>query len=321
MRSYTRLFLSLLLCGFLSFSISGCNLSQIIASLYMDITDAPIDDPLYQDVYITIAGLEVNGKKLEDFGEKQTIKISELQAGVTAQLVNAEVAAGEYDNITLILDYDEDVDGTAPGCYAMTSYERKIDLANGKTGEQKISLTKALNLSADEEVNLVIDFDLRKSIRSSQPGDESELVFVEGNDLVSALRVVDKAEAGTIKGTLLSELPSSSAVNTYVIYAYKPEDFNKDTERFDSDGDGIAFEKAVTSTLVTVLPGRSENFSLHYLEAGTYTLVIEAYESEEFYRYPVGYLKTVGAEVVGVPVNVKVQEETTINLTGIGVVP
>ncbi|MEL6135524.1 MAG: DUF4382 domain-containing protein, partial [Bacteroidota bacterium] len=248
------------------------------------------------------------------------LKISELQAGLTAQLVEAEVASGDYDNITLVLDYDKDDEGNAPGCYAMTTYERKIDLANGKSGEEKISLTKALSLDAEEEVNLVIDFDLRKSIRSSQPGDESELVFVEGNDLSSALRVVNKAETGTIRGNLLSELPSSSAVNTYIIYVYKAGDFDKDVERLDSDGDGITFEKAVTSTLVNVAPGRTGEFSLHYLESGAYTLVVEAYESEEFFRYSVGYLNTVGAETVGIPISVNVQEDTNISLTGISVI-
>lgn len=270
-------------------SCDGDTLRRILAALFVDMTDAPVDDPLYSDVYLTIAALEVNGEEVKEFNGPMTLNISDLRNGLSAELVNTEVAAGSYDEISLVLDFDEDEQGQFPGCYVNTIYDRKIDLGNGRGGTETITLQRALDLQENEEVKLMIDFDLRKTIRSSRPGDESELVLINNDELANAIRLLRVEETGDVQINLTAEM-SNQLVNRFIVYAYEPGTFNPATERFDTDGDGITFENAVTSNLVDMNSGTNANVGLYYLEAGEYDLVVEAYEQVEFSALPTGML-------------------------------
>ncbi len=305
----TTLTASIAILGFLSSCIPG-----LTVPFGWGITDAPIDDPLYIGVYITITDLQVNGESLSEFDGPMTVKLSDLTNGIQQELVDAEVSTGEYDVIAITLDFDQDETGNAPGCYAMTTYERKIDLSNGRGGSETIQLSKKLSITEDEPINLVLDFDLRKSIRTSQPGDESEISFLTGNDLSHAMRVVREEETGTITGQLRNSLFSQEIVNTFNVYAYPRGTFNKSTEQYDQDGDGIPFENAITSTRVQVFPGQNGTFSLHYLEAGDYDVVVEAFEVIEFSAISVGMVREEGAETLLFPVTVTADQSSQVTV-------
>lgn len=297
--------------------LQSCDPS-IIYRLIFALYDAPTDDPLYAGTYLTIAGLEVNGKKVDDFPDKVTLEVSALQAGITARLGEAKVKGTKLDEITLILDYDKDDKGQAPGCYLMTVYDRKIDLANGRRGEEVITIKRPLNLEgSDETVNLIIDFDLRKTIRPSQPGDQSEASLINGAAIGQALRVVQEEETGHIKGQLTLPPDLFSQANACVVYAYRAGTFDRATETQDLDGNGITFEGAVSSTLVEVTGSQSPApFSLYYLEPGDYELVFEAYERYEFSHLEAGFFRVAGATNLTLPVTVTRQQEVTLDLTG-----
>ena len=284
-------------------------------------TDAPVDDPFYSEVFFTIKDLQLNGESVEDFTGPITLNISELTNGITTELADAEVPTGEADEMVVVLGLEQDDSGNAPGCYVNTSYGRKIDLGTARGRELEVRLRKNLQIKENEPLNVVIDFDLRKSIRSAVPGDDSELSFVSDDDLSRAFRVVNEKETGTITGQLTNMIMNQELVNAFNIYAYRRGTFDKAREQYDSDGDGIAFEQAVTSTRIEAFGGETEPFSLHFLEAGEYDLVIEAYEFLEISSYPVGMLQPQGQSNLVIPIRVQAQQTSQLSVSGIAIVP
>ena len=73
---------------------------QTSGNLSVKITDAPSDDSNIQAVFVTVAGVKVNGVSVEGF-QKQSIKISDLHSGETQLLFAGDVQADTYSNISL----------------------------------------------------------------------------------------------------------------------------------------------------------------------------------------------------------------------------
>lgn len=303
----------------IAFYLVGCK--GEFGTVGLEATDSPIDDPLYADVFLTIDEIKVEGKSIEDF-ERQTINISRLQNGLTESLFKSDVEEGEYESLTLVLDFDEDDQGNSPGCYANTSYDRKIDLANGRTGKEEIKVSNAFSLSPDQEINFVMDIDLRKSIRSSQPGDEDMLSLVSNSGIEEAIRIEEIANTGDLTGSLSLDGNIDSLTRYFVAYVYERGTFDKFTETLDSDGDGIIFENAISSSKVDLSQGQaSQSFVLAFLAEGSYEVVFEAFERYEFSQLKKGFLVAQGYEVFPIPFEIKKGESTKLVLKGINVIP
>ncbi|MDO9615002.1 MAG: DUF4382 domain-containing protein, partial [Bacteroidota bacterium] len=75
---------------------------QTSGNLSVKITDAPSDDANIQAIFVTVAGVKVNGVSVEGF-QKKTIKISDLHSGETEVLFAGDVQADTYSNISLVL--------------------------------------------------------------------------------------------------------------------------------------------------------------------------------------------------------------------------
>ena len=71
--------------------------------LKIEITDAPVDDPMIQAVYITVSDLKVNGASFPEFSKKK-INLLELQDGKTETLGLTGIEVGSYDEISLVLE-------------------------------------------------------------------------------------------------------------------------------------------------------------------------------------------------------------------------
>ena len=136
---------------------------QTNGNLSVKITDAPSDDSNIQAIFVTVAGVKVNGVSVEGF-QKQTVKISDLHSGQTQVLFTGDVEVDTYSNISLVLDYDKDVTGNAPGCYVVDKTNVKHNLYASSSASAEIKLDKRFVVTSSGTTNLVIDFDLRKSI-------------------------------------------------------------------------------------------------------------------------------------------------------------
>ena len=229
------------------------------------LTDAPIDNAEVQGVFVTVAEVKVNGQALEGF-QKTTIEVSSLTEGSTELLGNVELEAGTTSDIVLVLDGAADASGEAPGNYVLTTEGEKKAL---NSSEISISLDDNAEILAAEENELILDFDLRKSITQNAEGEYSF-----AGELSNSIRAVNKAETGTITGNISNY--AAAEADALVVYAYKADAYSE--SEAETNGNGQAFTNAVSSTLVSEGSG---DFSLHFIEEGDYELVFAAYEDKD----------------------------------------
>jgi hypothetical protein len=237
-----------------------------------EITDAPIDDANVKSVFVTVAEVKVDGRSLSGF-TKQTIDLKAYQDGNTKLLGVTELDARTYSNVSLVLDLDTDAHGDSPGCYVLTAGQVKYKLKNTTTGTTNIVINQSWKAAKDAKTTVVMDFDLRKSIRYSEDP-AIQYSFVSDNNLQTALRLVTTETSGTIKGSYQEE--ASLDADKIVVYAYKKGSFNVTTETQAQGADGIFFKNAVASAEVKEsLTGKV--YTLAFLPEGEYELHFAAY--------------------------------------------
>jgi hypothetical protein len=242
---------------------------QPSGQLTVKITDAASDDANIQAVFVTVADVKVDGQSVKGF-HKQTVKISDLHSGNTGLLFSGDVHANTYSKISLVLDYEKDASGNSPGCYAIdkTSVKHNLNASSSTSGE--IKLDKTYMVSANGSTNLVIDFDLRKSIvYNENSSSASKYKFVTDAELNSSLRVVLQEKSGEIKGKANNNL----ANNELVVYAYHKSQFNAATETQAQGSSNVLFAKAVSSAKVNT----DGTYQLSFLEEGDYEIRVVSY--------------------------------------------
>lgn len=237
-----------------------------------EITDAPVDDANVKGVFVTIADIKVDGHSLEGFS-KQTVDLKAYSEGKTKILGSGQVDARTYDNVVLVLDVENDADGTSPGCYVVDQDDTKHQLKTTTTGTTEVVVNKSWQVSQDAKTNIVLDFDLRKALRYSDD-QSAPYSFVSDNSLNAAVRLVPKSNSGTIEGTY--EESSASNADKIIVYAYRKGSFNAATETSAQGDDGLLFAHAVSSAEVKPsLAGHG--FTLAFLEEGEYELHFVGY--------------------------------------------
>ena len=282
------------------FFMGACNDEDMgTGDVEFEITDAPIDDASVSAVMVTIADVKINGQSISGFS-KQTINLMAYQDGNTKALATAlQLDARTYNNLTLVLDLDQDADGDAPGCYVRTLDNTKYKLKSTASGTLELTINKGWTVRKNVTTNIVLDFDLRKSITYSE-NTEQKYRFVSDANLTNAIRVVAKANAGKIEGSY--EETVASEADQVIVFAYKKGTFNETVETQPQDDDNLLFANAVASTKVkSSLTGKT--FVLALLEEGEYELYFAKYmeEGEGEVRY-----------------NALLQSETSVNGTPSG---
>jgi len=237
-----------------------------------EITDAPVDDANVKSVIITVGDVKVDGQSLSGF-TKQTIDLKAYFEGNTKVLGSAVMDAHSYSNVALVLDLDADAQGNSPGCYVLTKDNVKYKLKSTTTGKMDVIINQSWKAMKDTQTKMVMDFDLRKSIRYSEDA-SIRYSFVSDDNLKGAVRIVAKDKAGTIKGNYQQE--SSVTADKIIVYAYKKGTYDVGTETQAQSADGILFKNAVASAEVKeTLTGKA--FTLAYLQEGEYELHFAAY--------------------------------------------
>ena len=241
-----------------------------------EITDAPIDDANVKSVMVTVADVRVDGKSISGFS-KQTIDLKAYQDGETRLLGNVEMDSRAYSNLELVLDLNNDEQGNSPGCYVLDQDNTRHQLNSTTSGTMTIATSQSWKTINNAKTNVVIDFDLRKSIRYADDP-EDRYSFVSGNNLNGAVRVVTKQSSGTISGTYQEE--GSVSADMIIVHAYKKGTFNSSTETQPDGVDGIYFRNALSSAEVkSGLTGK--HFTLAFLPEGEYELHFSAYSKNE----------------------------------------
>lgn len=233
------------------------------------ITDAPSDDSNIAATFVTVAGVKVDGQSIEGF-QKQTIKISDLHSGKTEELFSGDFQADTYSNISLVLDYEMDASGNAPGCYVMDKSNVKHDLSSSSSTIGEIELEKDFTVADSSTTNLVVDFDLRKSIVYNETsGETNKYKFVTDAELENSLRVAIEEKSGEIKG----KASNNSSNSELIVYAYRKNEFNAVTETQAQGSSDVMFAKAVTSSKVKA----DGSYQLSFLDKGDYEIHVVSY--------------------------------------------
>lgn len=309
--------LNLFLIMLLSFSLYNCQdeneqNEDLEGKVRIEITDAPIDDPEVEAVFVTVAEVKVDGKAYEGFYGKKTINIKALQNGQTEVLGLGDLEAGSYNNISLVLDYESDDSGNAPGCYVLKSDQSKADLNAGTANQGEVVIKNGtFEVAENATSEVVIDFDLRKAIEY-KGSNKDGYQFRSSTALENSVRFVNKTEAGFIKGNCDRK---NNSYDKIVVYAYQKGSFNANTE---TSGD-LEFQNAVTSASVSA----NGDYQLSFLQQGDYELVFAGYNEDNN-----GNLSLAGRLDLNALLNANVgnvsvgaASSTTVNVEVVGLLP
>lgn len=309
--------LNLFLLMLLSLSLFYCEdennpNEDVKGDLRIEVTDAPIDDPDVEAVFVTVSEVKVDGEVYDGFYGKKTINIKALQNGQTEALGLGDLEAGTYNNISLVLDYESDDSGNSPGCYVLKSDQSKVNLnSSAETSEEVVVKNGAFEVMENATSEVVIDFDLRKAI-TYNGNNKDDYRFRSNTDLENSLRFVSKAESGMIEGNCDR---NNNNYDKIVVYAYQEGSFNSNTE---TSGD-LAFQNAVTSASVDA----NGDYRLSFLQQGDYELVFAGYNEDNN-----GKLSLAGRLDLNALLNINLgsisvgaESSTTVNVEVIGLLP
>ncbi|MFC0185388.1 DUF4382 domain-containing protein [Pseudarcicella hirudinis] len=238
------------------------------------ITDAPIDGTEVKAVFVTVTEVRLDGKKFDAFQGPKTVNIAELNNGNFLTLGDGQLQTGTYSKLTLIFDYEKDQSGNAPGCYLLKSDGTKSKLAISGNARNSVEVTaKQFTVNQNGTTDLMIDFDLRKSIKTFNENARKNYSFVTYGELQSSIRVVNKNASGTISGNVSGY--NAATMGNVVAYVYKKGEFNQNTEAKGQGESSVEFKNAVSSAKVDV----NGNFKVSFLEEGDYEVHFASYKN------------------------------------------
>lgn len=237
------------------------------------VTDAPVDGA--ERVVVEFTGIELkpkSGAPIEfNFTPPMQIDLLALQGDEFEPLLVAQqVPAGEYNWMRLKLN-DNDCAAMPPGADPSGSF---IELSGGgiealhvpSGSETGLKLVSGFTVAAGGLTEFTVDFDLRKSV--VKPTGQS------CHYLKPALRVVDNAMVGTIRGTVDAALLSDSGCSDAdpltgnAVYLFQNADVPPD------DVDGTAPDP-LTSALVNFNTASGEfEYEIGFVLAGPYTVAL-----------------------------------------------
>lgn len=261
-RLFTLMFLGLALVSCEKDSDLNPDEQKKQGTLELEITDAPVDDPAIKSVFVTIADVQVEGQSMPGFNPVE-VDLLTLQDGTVELLSASSIKVGAYGQMTLVLDPEK--------CYVEEFNETRHALL---PEEAKLEMMHDFIVEEDSTVRLLVDFDLRKSIRRNMQDSTDKYDFVASSELVQALRVLDKDKAGQLSGKCNDASTGSEMI---VAFLYKKGEFDATIETEDSAESQLRFKNAVTSALVK----ENGTYLFPFITAGNYEMHFASYDVQD----------------------------------------
>jgi hypothetical protein len=269
------------------FGLAGCGGSggsPDTGELSLKITDMPIDHA--EEVVVVFSGIELkhaggppfsidfcDPNDLNDRLNCKSIDLIELQNGVTDDLLTGEtVDAGQYQWMRLKVIAGPDLQDASYIALDTTGEQFPLYIPSG--AETGLKLVRPFTVAQGGITQLVADFDVRKS-DFAPPG------IVDTNYVLKpTIRLMDELETGTIEGQVdLDALAADQGVDTttdsceggvYLFngFAVTPDDMDTDGSTGDLD-DPVVYNSVAVDPMVG---GSLASYSLHFVEAGEYTV-------------------------------------------------
>ncbi|HEY3406067.1 MAG TPA: DUF4382 domain-containing protein [Ohtaekwangia sp.] len=265
----------------------GKNAKDGKVSIY--ITDAPIDDANVDAVVIAINKIEMKGpdgwETVKEFETPFSINILDYQNGESYFVTEAEIEAGTYTEVRLVLEAADEDDESEEIAGSYIRYKdgskQALFVPSGSTSGYKVK--GAFTLPEEGVVAVTLDFDARRSIVKA--GNSGKFL------LKPTVRLIANQEAAIINGHI-AEYDQYAQV---VVYAYEKGTYESD-EATSEDGEAL-FPNAVTSAKVD----GAGNFKLAFLQPGDYDLIVTSNNSDGSFNEVVdrhdGVTLTAGASI------------------------
>jgi Domain of unknown function (DUF4382) len=243
------------------------NIAPDSGFLTVALTDAPVDDAL--EVIVVFTGIELQRGAASsiniDFDTPRSIDLLSFRDGKTTNLVEGtSVLPGDYEWIRLKIRAEENLQN---GSRIRLRDGRQFPLYIPSGLESGLKLNRRFRVAQGATTRLLIDFDLRKSV-IAPPGQGSNWI------LRPSLRLVDQLEVGNLTGTVdIAGLATAQQLTSSQcragLYVYRGLDITPD----DMDGDPAdGVDPIAYLPLSPTAPATTVNYTVHFLEAGDYTV-------------------------------------------------
>jgi hypothetical protein len=246
----------------------SCGGVSEVGTLALYLSDAPIDAENVTGVYITINEIQYHMDDqwvtCPEFQGPKTYNLLELADGNSTLLGELVLPGGHYNQIRFILDIPEMGQNPAnPGCYIefADNSTRPLFVPSGNTTGYKA--VGEFTVPINGTVEVTADFDVRKAVVLG----ESHYI------LKPTIRLVVNNEAGRISGLITN----NSAYSDIIVFAYEDGTW-ADTEDDEPTYPASRFPNAVNSAKMC----DDGHYTIPYLAAGTYDLVVAGYDSGDF---------------------------------------
>ncbi len=237
-------------------------------SLSISITDAVVDSA--QKVVVQFTGLTIKPKKGDDieytFESPQSIDLLSLQGSTFTSLISEQVIpTGEYTSIRLHVNARDGVNDS----YIQLDDGSEHELTIPSGSQSGLKINSNFELKETEDLHLMIDFDLRKSV----------VVNHNGYKLRPTLRMVDMADveniSGSINAALLTSGDCSDSYPDTDNVVYLLEGHNVTEDDFDD-------RDVVTSAALNLNPANGQyEYTLAFMPPGKYTLAFTCREDDD----------------------------------------
>jgi hypothetical protein len=250
----------------------GCGTSGQISgtgTLELYLSDSPIDAENVTGVYITINEIQYHMDDqwitCEEFVGPKTYNLLELTNGNSSLLGDLVLPGGHYNQIRFMLDIPEMGHFPAnPGCYIEFSDNSTEPLFVPSTGNGTgYKAVGEFTVPINGAVEVTADFDVRKAV-----------VLADSHYILwPTIRLVVNNEAGRISGLITN----NSTYPDITVFAYGNGTWT-DAEDDEPIGLESRFPNAVNSGKMC----DDGHYTIPYLAAGTYDLVIAGYDGADF---------------------------------------
>lgn len=249
---------------------TSCTRPEQNGLIHLQLTDAPIHDEHIKGMYITIAGIEVDGQALAGWTGKQTIDILSLQNGNLLSLGTSEVAAKTHTQVRLLLDNLSDAAGNTPGCYIETADQARLPLSDA--AQTFLIASDAITVLPDVENKVIIDVDVRRAVQRDGSGGYS---WVPDGVLDNAVRSFNMGNVGKVFGKC--PIPDHLQGRKIVLYGYMNGTFNESVET-QANEYGIDFRNALVSAEIDPNTG---DYTLGYVPESDLDIRIAYYTLQD----------------------------------------
>ena len=247
------------------FLVAGCT-QPSTTTVSFNLTDAPVDSSNIAHIYVQFGGLSLNesGTAADsssswipvDIDSTKVYDLLSLTDGTSSLLGNVPLEAGTQINQIRFTDPVVKV--------VETGSSTELDCT---LNSNSLKIVKAFSIPLTGTLALTVDFDARKS-----------LVYASGvgYKMTPVLRAVVDNEAGKIVGAFSAAaitVPNTSATDSYMVYAYQSGTYDSATETA-PDANGTYFADAITGAVPKSDGSGGYTYTLAFLEAGTYDLVV-----------------------------------------------